>query len=353
MLTALKIILQNQLDQAILFSPYLGINVTVSDEKLGIWNSSSGYMDPVTKEPLQKNSKFYIYSITKTYTSVKILQLVEQEKLSLDSPITTWLTDLPFPSTVTIRRLLNHTSGVPNYTSLDDYHEDSQKDPSNPWPIEKFMAKTCSGQLDFEPGSKWFYSNTAYLLLRLLIEKITNKPYANAIQETIFKPLALSNTYVAETVDNGQLVPAYGRYSLLNNQIENINLNYHPGWCATGLIVSTTSEVTAFFESLISGHLIGNTLFSEMLTSVESGNPKSPLGRPCSGLGLLMGKEYKYGSWFGHCGDGPGNCTWTQHIPDFKGRKLTMSLFCNTNQPMPGQPFFIMDDLLNIIEDFN
>jgi len=102
----------------------------------------------------------------------------------------------------------------------------------------------------------------------------------------------------------------------------------------------------------MNAELVGKTMLKEMLSSVENGHPKGPLGVPCYGLGLTMGKKYRYGSWLGHCGDGPGNCTWTLHIPDFKGRKLTMSLFFNTNLPMRGQPFHIIHDLLNVLENF-
>jgi D-alanyl-D-alanine carboxypeptidase len=107
---ALQNALQARLDQSLLFAPGLGINVTLKDEKHGYWKAASGFAEPDTRTLMSLDGQFYIYSITKKFTAVAILQLAQDQKLSLDEPVSNWLPDLPFPPSGTIRRLLNHTS---------------------------------------------------------------------------------------------------------------------------------------------------------------------------------------------------------------------------------------------------
>jgi D-alanyl-D-alanine carboxypeptidase len=350
MITAIENALQSQLERSLLFTPCLGINVTINDEQKGLWNGASGFIDPDTKSAMPVNSRFYIYSITKTFTAVRLLQLAESGKLSLDDPITSWLPDLPFPSTVTIRRLLNHTSGVPSYTSLNSYLPATRESPSEPWTYERVLELTCNGKLDFDPGSSWSYSNTGYMLLLKLIEVITNKRFAEAIAESIINPLGLSHTYVAEGVDKGSLVPGYCRYMNDTYVMENVIPRYHPGWCATGLIVSTTSEIVQFYQALFGGKLIEPKTLDEMLTPISIGQDGDRFfGKPSYGLGIMIDPESRYGESFGHGGDGPGYNTWAMYLPNFKGRKLTMSVFCNTS--MAVHPFHLINDLLYIMEN--
>ncbi len=93
---ALKNALQQQLDQSLLFTPCLGLNVTLKDEKHGFWTGASGFSEPKTRTLMAVEGQFYIYSITKTFTSICILNLFKNRQLSLDAPVTNWLPDLPF-----------------------------------------------------------------------------------------------------------------------------------------------------------------------------------------------------------------------------------------------------------------
>lgn len=150
----LKKQLQKQLDESLLFTPCLGINVTISDEKYGFWTGSSGFLELKTRTPMPTDGQFYIYSITKTFTAVYVLRMVQNGKLSLEDPIIDWLPNLPLPRSVTIRRLLNHTSGIPNY-SISTYMSAVEASPSLPWSYNKFLELTCTGELDFKPGSSF------------------------------------------------------------------------------------------------------------------------------------------------------------------------------------------------------
>lgn len=348
---ALKNALQDQLDQSLLFAPCLGINVTIKDEKHGCWTAASGFSEPKTKTPISIDEQFYIYSITKTFTSICILQMAQSQKLSLDEPVTNWLPDLPFPPSVTVRRLLNHTSGVPNYTSLETYMPSVQESPSVPWSYNKLLELTCQqGQLDFEPGSNFKYSNTGYMLLLKVIEAVSGETFASVLQTNIFNPLELHKTYVAQEIDRGALVPGFCRYLNSSGLMENVIPKYHPGWCATGVIISTTSNVVQFYEGIFSGKLIAPEQLDEMCKLVITGQAPSPFfSKPCYGLGVMIDPESVHGEKFGHGGDGPGYNTWVMHLPNFEGRKLTLAVFCNTSMGI--HPFSLINDLLYVLGD--
>lgn len=351
MKVALKNVLQNQLDQSLLFAPCLGINVTLKDEKHGDWKAPSGFSEQKTRTPISVDGQFYIYSITKTFTSIAILQFAQNRKLSLDEPVTNWLPDLPFPPSVTIRRLLNHTSGVPNYTSLETYLPAVEESPSVPWSYHKVLELTCHGKLDFEPGSSWRYSNTGYMLLLKVIEAVSGDTFANVLQKNIFNPLELDKTYVADEIDTGTLVPGFCRDLNSNRLMENVIPKYHPGWCATGVIVSTTSDVVQFYEGIFSGKLISSEQLDDMRQPILVDEPPSSFFRkPCYGLGVMLDPESDYGEKIGHGGGGPGYSTWVMHLPNFHGRKLTMAVFCNTSMEL--YPLLsLSNDLLYVLGD--
>lgn len=138
-------------------------------------------------------TKFRLGSITKQFTSMLIMQLVEQDKLKVDGKITDYLPDYPKAtgSKVTIHHLLTHTSGIPSYTNFPGFFETMSRDPYTP---EAFVKKFSGLPLEFEPGSKFSYDNSGYFLLGVIIEKVTGKPYADVLQENILTPLDMNDT---------------------------------------------------------------------------------------------------------------------------------------------------------------
>ncbi len=143
--------------------------------------------------PNEPDTKFRIGSITKQFTSMLILQLVEQGKLKLDGKITDYLTDYPKAAgdKVTIHQLLNHTSGIPSYTGLPDFMTKRSRDPSTP---AEFLKVFSELPVEFEPGSKFRYNNSGYFLLGSIIEKVSGKTYEKILQENILDPLGMKNT---------------------------------------------------------------------------------------------------------------------------------------------------------------
>jgi CubicO group peptidase (beta-lactamase class C family) len=141
----------------------------------------------------QPDTKFRIGSVTKQFTAALILQLVEEGKIKLDGKITDYLPDYRKDTgeKVTIHQLLNHTSGIPSYTGLPNFFAEISR---NPYGVKDFVKKFASGNLEFEPGSKFSYNNSGYFLLGAIIEQITGKTYAQVLQERIFDPLGMKDS---------------------------------------------------------------------------------------------------------------------------------------------------------------
>ena len=144
----------------------------------------------VANEP---DTKFRLASVTKQFTAAAILQLVDQGKIKLDGKITDYLPDYRKDTgdRVTIHQLLNHTSGIPSYTSQPGFIENVSR---NPFTVAEFVKKHSGGELEFEPGTKFNYNNSGYFLLGAIIEKVSGKSYDQYLKDHIFTPLGMNNS---------------------------------------------------------------------------------------------------------------------------------------------------------------
>lgn len=331
------------------FAPCLGTNIALYDAKYGYWHSATGFKAINPCQALETNELFYIYSITKTFTAIVVMQLVESGLVSLDTPITKYLNYLQLPQGVTVKRLLNHTSGVPNYTTLADYATATREKPASPWSFDYVIERTCKENLDFAPGKKWCYSNTGYMLLLLMIEAVTRKSFAENINNLVIKKVGLTHTYVAENVDHGMVTNGYCRYLNDDEEMQNITKIYNPWWCKTGLIVSTATEVTQLYQALFAGRLIDKKYLSYMIeaTAIEQSG-HAFFAKPSYGFGLMIDAENEYGEMYGHGGDGPGFNTWSAYYPNFYNRSVGLTVLCNTS--IGGHPFYLVKDMLNVLK---
>lgn len=165
----------------------------VADNDEVIFKKGYGLANMEWDIPNSYDTKFRLGSITKQFTSMLIMQLVEKNKIKLQDKITDYLTYYrkDIGDKVTIEMLLTHTSGIPSYTNQPDFFEKTSKKYYAP---DDFIKEYCSGDLEFEPGTKFNYNNSGYFILGGIIEHITGKNYEEALIENIFKPLGLSET---------------------------------------------------------------------------------------------------------------------------------------------------------------
>jgi CubicO group peptidase (beta-lactamase class C family) len=195
------------------------------------------------------DTKFRLGSLTKQFTAMLIMQLVEGGKLKLEGKITGYLTDYPKATgdKITINHLLTHTSGIPNYTGLPAFQETLSRNPYKP---TDFIKQFSDLLLEFEPGSRFAYSNSGYFLLGVLIEKVTGKTYENVLQESIFKPLQMNNTgYDVFTTILPKRAMGYEKRGLnyVNAPYLDMSIPY-----AAGSLYSTVEDLALWDQALYS-----------------------------------------------------------------------------------------------------
>lgn len=215
-------------------------------------------------------TKFVIASVTKTFTAALVMKLIDQGKLSLDtrlSHVLTWYRQ-DVGEMVTIRQLLNHTSGIPNYMNMKEHTMDELNRQFGTLVIDKmeFAKKYCMYELEFEPGSRWNYNNTAYFLLGLIIEQINGKSYEASLKELIFDPLHMENSgdiqpdpeRVITNMATGYIKKA-GSYSHM--PYWNISTAY-----GAGTIYSTLGDLLKYDQALYSSSFLSEKAKEAMFT---------------------------------------------------------------------------------------
>jgi CubicO group peptidase (beta-lactamase class C family) len=185
-----------QIDKLVsLYHKYQQFNgsALVTENGKVIYKKGFGLANMEWNIPNEPDTKFRLGSITKQFTATLILQLVEQGKIKLDGRVSNYLPDYrkDTGAKMTIHHLLSHTSGVPNYTAAPGFFENVSR---NPFKVDDFVKQYASGDLEFEPGAKFNYSNSGYFLLGAIIEKVTGKPYEQVLKEKILDPLGMKNT---------------------------------------------------------------------------------------------------------------------------------------------------------------
>ena len=243
---------------------------------------------------------YRIGSNTKMFTAALILSLVDEGLVDLDAPAANYLTRLAVPEAVTVRQLLQHTSGLFNYTDLGGFLGIVRADPTHVWTPEEIFALVADAQ-NGEPGSQHSYSNTNYILLGVIIEEVTGTAYHDVLQERIIDPLRLEHTYLDGFQSGPEPVTAY---ELAVGGYLPIEWDYTGfatiAWAAGG-IVSSSPDLHMFMTELFSGDLISVESLAEM-TNTEPDD---------YGLGLMSNSDVP--GVFGHQGGIPGFVTLVAH----------------------------------------
>lgn len=295
--------------------------------------SGIGFRDREQTTALDTHAQFYIYSVTKTLVATVMLQLVEQGQIALDTPVQSYLPQVPLETLVTIRQLLNHTAGLPDYGALPVYAEAVRADPTHPWTAAEFLAHSLAQGLVFPPGQGWAYSNIGFLLLRQVIEAVLHTSLSMVLHERLFAPLALRHTFMPQTLAEArQLTPAYSSFFKPDGTFEDVRLLYHPGWVSHGVVVSTAAELAQLIDALFTGTLLSPQSRAAMLAPVIVPQKHPLFQQPAYGLGVMIDPQSAYGSIAGHGGGGPGYSAGALHVPDIQGHAITSVALANCDQ---------------------
>ncbi|ACZ87808.1 serine hydrolase domain-containing protein [Streptosporangium roseum] len=260
-------------------SGFTGVTLRVHDER-GEWVGSAGVRKLGESAKPPTNGHVRIGSVTKTFTATVVLQLVAEGKIGLDTPADDYLPEFGLDRRITVRMLLQHTSGVFNFTG--EYYDDGTFAPGIAWGgqewvenrfktyrPEELVRLALSKPARFEPGTDWSYANTNYVLARLLIEKVTGRSYAEEMQRLILGPLGLSGT-VAPTTQSEIPEPhahAYYRYEDAGREKTVDVTRQNPSWISSGGdMISTTQDLHTFISALVGGKLLPAPLLAEMCT---------------------------------------------------------------------------------------
>jgi D-alanyl-D-alanine carboxypeptidase len=236
---------------------------TPSGTRVGV----AGYADQSAHISMRASDRYRIASVTKAFVSVLILQLEAEGKLDIDDPVAKYLPGVvPNGSAITLRELMNHTSGLFNYTDDDAFVNDPFTSFSRAWTPAQLLAVAFAHPPTFAPGTNWNYSNTNYIVLGLVVEAVTHEPVGQVLQERIFTPLNLTSTSFPSTIE---LAPdlVHGYVKLSGTPIIDISAGLNPTWgWAAGAIVSTAKDVTTFYRALVTWKVLPATQLKEMET---------------------------------------------------------------------------------------
>ena len=228
-----------------------------------IYKKGIGYANAEWKIPNAPDVKYRLGSITKQFTSMLIMQLVEKGKINLNGKLSEYL---PYyrkdvGDKVTIHQLLTHTSGIPDYTQSSDFMRNEIR---NPLSAKALVEKYCSGDLEFEPGAQWKYDNSGYVILGAVIEQVTGKPYEAVLKENILKPLGMNSTgydHYEEIIEKRASGYHKAGLKIINAPYIDMSLPF-----AAGALYSTVEDMYKWDQALYTDKLVSNESKEKIFT---------------------------------------------------------------------------------------
>lgn len=339
--------LQNMLDAAVKSQKIPGAVMYVSTPA-GKWIGASGVSNLQTKTVMKPNDGFSIASMSKTFVSVAVLKLVEAGKIDLDGVITEYLpTDISPNITnsdlITVRQLLNNTSGVAEYLSTDGFKNATKKRPrSKPWTAREAIKYIYNADALSAPGNKFIYTDSNYILLELIVENVTKNTLAHAIRTSILQPLALKHTFteLREPVV-GNPATGYGNRNKDGKLESFANVNDGNG-LGDGSLISNAEDIANFASALFGKKtLLSPKMLSEMLVMKN----ENEIG---NGYGLGVKKfQTSQGMFVGHTGSAYGFNTLMAYSP--KRNTTLVVLFNSQSSNVKTLAFKAADSALNNI----
>jgi D-alanyl-D-alanine carboxypeptidase len=308
-----------------------GASVAVVREGKVVLARSYGQANVELSVPVRRGSVFKLASVTKPFTAMAIMMLVEEGKISLDGRIAAYLPNLPAQwGKVTVRQALSHTSGLADYFQSPRWSwRWSWRQELTP---EEFIEFTSGTPPLFAPGEGIKYGNTGYYLLGMVIEKVSGKPYGQFLAERIFQPLNMTST--RRDTRTGIVPNRVEGYTFKDGTLQNAEYTSETWAYSEGGVISTASDLAKWEAALITEKLVKRASLEQMWTPVRLNNGKLAIigdngaGKPnYYGLGWYI-SEHRGRKILLHPGDKPGfSATFTRFVED----KLTVILLCNNS----------------------
>ena len=284
----------------------------------GQWSGTSGVRDIVSRAPVPADGDFRIGSISKVFTAVVVLQLAAEHRVDLGMPVQHYLPGLlpaSYPP-ITVRQLLNFTSGLPDTTLGDGDASWFAAHRFESWTPEQLVAEAVSHPLVFAPGTAQQYNGTGYYLAGLLIEHVTGHSYADEVQARVIRSLQLARTYVPDRRDPRLPGPhAHGYVAVTADGVTTLDdvSEQSPFRWAAGGIISDSADLTTFIRALFSGRLLPSPQLAEMFTvpgvpylGTDFCTTGPDAGRACFGAGLMRSVLPNGLTGWGKTGSVPG-----------------------------------------------
>ncbi|WP_223189822.1 serine hydrolase domain-containing protein [Streptomyces sp. TRM68416] len=323
-----------------------GVIARVQDAR-GVWDGRAGVGDLVTERPRNTDEKFRIASVTKTFTATVLLGLEAEGRISLDDSVEEWLPGVVRgkgyrPGNITVRHLLNHTSGIFDYNMDEGFRalyagDEFDRNRHTKWSPQQLVDIALAHPPNFQPeqGSRpgrpgrWDYSDTNYVVAGMIIEKATGGTYAQAVERLVIRPLGLRGTSVPGTAP--QLPAPHARhYSTLfqdgpEAKVRDVTEFSPTVAFSAGQMISTVGDVNTFLSKLLAGELLPPAQQRQLLDAVHVDGDKGHGGpQDRYGLGIRHFK-LKEGCWaWGHGGMIPGSATRALASADGR-RVMTMN----------------------------
>lgn len=288
--------LQDTLDYMQSHYQTVGVSAAVSVRGQGLWKGTAGVSEPGV--PLQTDMLIGIGSNTKTFVSALVLRQEELGQLSLQDSIGTWIQGYPhINGAITVKQLLNHTSGLFSYTESTAMWDSLIDNPYRVWSMGDILDHFVESPV-FTPGSSWEYCNTNYIVAGLILESVTGRPLPSLIRDSILTPLQLTHTFFPPDEiptfasahfwgEGGQYLLPLESYSLPN---------------AAGALLSTPEDVVHFWEGLFNGNIIRKSTLNTKMLEMAVNSPDNKYGY---GLGIFKDNYFDNngyshgGTWLG------------------------------------------------------
>jgi len=309
---------------------------------------------------VQTDSMFQIGSETKSFIAVILLQLEAEGLLSIDDPIGKWLPAIsPDWRDITIRQLLNHTSGIYNFTDvmIAMIIKDNNFDLKKQWTSDELLKLLDDQSPYFEPGMGWHYSNSNYILAGMVIESVTGKSIGEEMKIHLIDPLGLSNTHYIPAIYTDKIMQhmahGYARSGIFHEEPKDITESNSSWAGAAGANISTSHDMAIWFNKLTSGNILPAQQMKEMTSLVNENNGQSiPDTAQAAGYGLAIMHDFTtFGeeSWW-HSG---GTLGYSSFMVRLKGNDVIITVNANeisAIEPKERDLYFLTKDLIAYVQ---